>query len=71
VHCEEPLPTQDMVKRALPEGRLENGGTIAGFLYFQGVADRERQVILQAQLMDANTGEGLGELSIPFYVRRG
>jgi hypothetical protein len=69
--CEEPLPTEDMVKRALPEGRLENGGTIAGFLYFQGVADRERQVILQARLVDANTGERLGALTIPFQVRRG
>lgn len=70
VRCEEPLPTQDMVERALPEGRLENGGTVAGFLYFQGVADRERQVILQARLVDASTGEGFGELSIPFQVRR-
>jgi hypothetical protein len=71
VRCEEPLPTEDMLKRALPEGRLENGGTVAGFLYFQGVADRERQVILQARLVDANTGEGLGALTIPFQVRRG
>jgi hypothetical protein len=70
VRCEEPLPTQDMVERALPEGRLENGGTVAGFLYFQGVADRERQVILQARLVDANTQEAFGELSIPFQVRR-
>lgn len=69
--CEEPLPTKDMVKRELPEGRLENGGTVAGFLYFQGVADRERQVILQAQLVDASTGEKFGELTIPFQVRRG
>lgn len=71
VHCEEPLPTKDMVKRELPEGHLENGGTVAGFLYFQGVADRERQVILQARLVDANTGEGFGELTIPFQVSRG
>jgi hypothetical protein len=70
VRCEEPLPTQDMLNRALPEGRLENGGTVAGFLYFQGVADRERQVILQARLVDADTGQGVGELTIPFQVRR-
>jgi hypothetical protein len=70
VRCEEPLPTEDMMDRALPEGSLENGGTVAGFLYFQGVADRERQVILQARLVDASTGEPFGELRIPFQVRR-
>lgn len=71
VRCEEPLPTQDMMERALPEGNLEDGGTVSGFLYFQGVADRERQVTLQVQLVDASTGEPFGELSIPFQVRRG
>lgn len=71
VRCEEPLPTEDMVKRELPEGRLENGGTVAGFLYFQGVAHRERQVILQAQLVDATTGERFGVLTIPFQVSHG
>jgi hypothetical protein len=70
VRCEEPLPTRDMENRALPEGSLENGGTVAGFLYFQKVTDRERQVILQARLVDANTGEPFGGLSIPFQVRR-
>jgi hypothetical protein len=70
VRCEEPLPTEDMLDRALPEGSLEDGGTVAGFLYFQGVADRERQVVLQARLVDAKSGEPLGELSIPFQVRR-
>ncbi|MBN1210693.1 MAG: hypothetical protein JXB05_37945 [Myxococcaceae bacterium] len=68
--CEEPLPTQDMLELALPEGTLGNGGTVRGFLYFQGVADRERQVSLQARLVDANTGEPFGELSIPFEVSR-
>ncbi|HEX8697999.1 MAG TPA: hypothetical protein VF815_04130 [Myxococcaceae bacterium] len=70
VRCEEPLPTQDMLKQALPEGTLENGGTVAGFLYFQGVTEREKQVTLQAQLVDARTGEPFGSLSIPFEVAR-
>ncbi len=71
VRCEEPLPTRDMLEQALPEGTLENGGTVAGFLYFQGVAERERQVTLQARLVDARTGEALGTLRIPFQVHRG
>lgn len=69
VRCEEVLPTQDMVDRALPEGTLENGGIVSGFLYFQGVAERERQIILQAKLVDASTGAPFGTLSIPFQVR--
>ncbi len=68
--CEEPLPTRDMTERALPEGTLEDGGTVSGFLYFQGIGDRERQVILHAQLVDAKTNQPFGELSIPFQVRR-
>jgi hypothetical protein len=70
VRCEEPLPTQDMLEQALPEGTLEDGGIVSGFLYFQGVAERERQVTLLARVVDAHSGEPLGELSIPFQVRQ-
>ncbi len=66
----EPLPTQDMLNKALPEGTLEDGGTVVGFLYFQGVADREASVTLQAKLVDANTGEAFGSLGIPFQVSK-
>jgi hypothetical protein len=66
----EPLPTRDMLNRALPEGTLEDGGVVTGFLYFQGVADRERSVTLQAQLVDANSGEPFGSLNIPFEVSK-
>jgi len=49
---------------------VEDGGSVAGFLFFQGVAEREKQVTLQAQLVDASTGEQFGRLSIPFQVAR-
>ncbi|QRN98248.1 hypothetical protein JRI60_04030 [Archangium violaceum] len=65
----EPLPTRDMLKQALPEGTLDTGGTITGFLYFQDVSEREGRVTLQARLVDARTGEQFGTLSIPFDVR--
>jgi hypothetical protein len=68
--CEEPLPTQDMLAQALPEGVLEAEGRVEGFLYFQGVTARESQVLLQARLVDANTGESFGTLDIPFQVRK-
>jgi hypothetical protein len=65
----EPLPTRDMVRKSLPEGTLDNGGSLTGFIYFQNVGNREGQVTLQEQLVDAHTGEQLGTLSIPFGVR--
>jgi hypothetical protein len=70
VQCDKPLPTQDMVQRALPAGTLENGGSVSGFLYFQGVSARERQVTLQASLVDASTGQPFAQLAIPFQVHR-
>jgi hypothetical protein len=59
-----------MLEQALPEGTLEAGGRVEGFLYFQGVAERESQVVLQARLVDGRTGEPFGTLDIPFQVRR-
>jgi hypothetical protein len=64
----EALPTRDMLRRALPQGTLEDGGIVSGFLYFQDVGGSERRVTLQARLVDARTGEPFGTLSIPFQV---
>ncbi|WP_163991682.1 hypothetical protein [Pyxidicoccus caerfyrddinensis] len=69
--CQEPLPTKDMLEQALPEGTLADGGRVEGFLYFQGVTERESQVVLQARLVDAKTGEPFGTLDIPFQVQKG
>ncbi|RKG91768.1 hypothetical protein D7V97_41600 [Corallococcus sp. CA053C] len=68
---QEPLPTEDMINNALPEGTLEPGGTLEGFVYFQGVAHREDKVTLQVRLVDAGTGEPFGMLDIPFQVSTG
>lgn len=70
VRTQEPLPTQDMVRQALPQGTLEPGGTISGFLYFDNVSSREGSVTLEARLVDARTGEQFGALTIPFSVER-
>ncbi|XXF77726.1 hypothetical protein P2318_32460 [Myxococcaceae bacterium GXIMD 01537] len=66
--CSEPLPTRDMLKQALPEGVLENGGAVQGFLFFQGVGGREDAVSLRARLVDARDNEPFGSVSIPFTV---
>lgn len=62
------LPTADMLKQSLREGPLAHEGTRTGFLYFEELGGHERQVELRATLVDANTGEAFGTLSIPFEV---
>lgn len=62
-----PLPTHEMLEYALPEGVLEPGGKVSGFLYFQRV-ERERAVTLEVQLVDAETSQPLGVARLPFVV---
>ncbi len=63
------LPSREMMERALPEGVVDSGGRVSGFLYFQHVDRREAQVSLEMKLVDAKTGESLGHLTIPFVVQ--
>lgn len=62
------LPTEQMLKRVLPAGVLDNGGHLTGFLYFQEVNPGEQDVTFTANLVDAKTGEIFGTISIPFKV---
>lgn len=63
------LPTGDMVQKALPEGVLEPGGRISGFVYFENVDDDARQVEFMEEVVNAASGERLGMIDIPFAVR--
>lgn len=65
------LPTDDMISLGLPEGVLEDGGHVEGFVYFQGVARREAQVHFELQLVEAETEQALGVMVVPFSVRGG
>ncbi len=62
------LPTKSMLRKAIPEGVVGNGGSISGFLYFQKVkADKDNQpVTFDAKLVDARTNQEFGRISIPF-----
>lgn len=60
------LPTSDMIQRALPEGVLEPGGRISGFVYFERVFDVVR-IAFVARLI-AVGGQDLGTIQIPFIV---
>lgn len=63
-----PLPTPEMLSRALPEGVIQPGVMVSGFLDFGRVEPGDRRVRLQAELMSADSGDRFGEVSIPFDV---
>ncbi len=58
-----PLPTRDMVSRALPEGVLRPGGEIEGFLYFDEGFESERATF-QLDLVDAQTSRLMGTAAV-------
>jgi hypothetical protein len=60
------LPTEDMLRKAIPEGVLNPGGSVNGYLYFQRVPKDAPAVQLEATLVDANTHQGFGTIRIPF-----
>lgn len=64
-----PLPTPDMIAKALPEGILEPGGISAGFVYFERVDDDDKAVEFAYALVDAETGNTLDVATIPFEVK--
>lgn len=70
VEVDVPLPTADMVARALPEGVIEDGGEASGFVYLQKLPSELAEVTFQADLVDARTGEFFGAISAPFRVKR-
>lgn len=59
------LPTAEMRMNALPEGVLETGGRVEGWLYFKNIDDA-RRVVFRADLVNSNTGTEIGEVRIPF-----
>lgn len=62
------LPTEEMLEVALPEGVVERGGYVEGFLYFQHVPDRIGRVVLRADVTTTD-GERLGTIELPFLAR--
>lgn len=61
-----PLPTDRMQTLALPEGVLEPGGRVEGWIYFERLPDEVRQAQLRVDLDDARTGRTLNEVRVPF-----
>jgi hypothetical protein len=65
------LPTESMLRKAIPEGVVQNGGFISGFIYFQKPKDENKNSQLEfvARLIDAQTGQQFGTIRIPFVVK--
>ncbi|RJP75253.1 MAG: hypothetical protein C4524_12000 [Candidatus Zixiibacteriota bacterium] len=62
------LPTEEMIRQALPDGVIEPGGSVSGFLYFEAIEPETEALSLRADLVDAVSGERFGTVSIPFEV---
>lgn len=65
---ERELPTEDMLRRGLPEGVVEPGGEVTGFLFFENVDPDQPRVEFRGQIVDARTGNRFGTVTIPFTV---
>lgn len=59
-----PLPTVDMIDRALPEGVLDPGGRVSGFLYFEHLRPGADQARFTFDLIDAQTALAFGTLRV-------
>jgi hypothetical protein len=64
------LPTKSMLRRGIPEGVVNNGGFIRGFLYFQKPSSGDHSLEFTAKLVDARSGQQLGTIRVPFIVER-
>jgi hypothetical protein len=65
------LPTADMLAHALPEGVVEPGGRVAGFLYFELVEEPAQDAVrFRFALFDATSDERFGQVEIPFRAER-
>ena len=62
------LPTDEMLSRALPEGVIDPGGRVDGFVYFEKIDGDPKRAMLQARITDAATERELEQATIPFVV---
>jgi hypothetical protein len=62
------LPTREMLRMALPDGVVDVGGYVSGFLYFQNISTEEQQVKFIGKLINAVNGDLMGTVSMPFKV---
>jgi hypothetical protein len=62
------IAMRDVRAQAIPEGVLEPGGRVSGFLFFEHVPSNAGPVSLHADLLDARTGRQLATVVTPLTV---
>jgi hypothetical protein len=62
------LPNDEVLRRALPEGVLQPGGQVSGFLFFKEQPPGTQLSLFMA-LVDAESGQSFGTIAIPFTVK--
>lgn len=62
------MPTPEMRAWALPEGVVQPGGHIEGYLYFEKVDDGDETLTVRATLDRPGTSEKVADFSLPFVV---
>ncbi len=62
------LPTQDMMVQALPEGVVEPGGKIAGFLYIEHKPKHGKHSTFVYDVVNAETQELIGKVKEPIEI---
>ncbi len=64
-----PLPTGDMIQKAIPETVVEPGGRVQGFVYFPLLRKEDRgPMAFTADLVDARTQQRFATVTIPFVA---
>ncbi len=63
------LPTSEMLNMALPEGVLDKGGKVSGFIYFEKVNDNLNNINFRFDLVRADSSGRIGEIKIPYKVK--
>lgn len=59
------LPTRAMIEAAIPEGTLEPGGTVTGYLYFAPVVESEERVVLRARFTPVPHADPASQVLLP------
>jgi hypothetical protein len=62
-------PPAEVVNLALPEGVLEPGGRVDGYLYFQRLHEGAAHLALTWETHDASTGAPLGAAQVQLEVK--
>lgn len=62
------ISTDQLNAMALPEGVVNPGGSVSGFVYFEHVDSTLPRVQFRADIVNAETKRTIGSLSIPFTL---